>query len=69
MTRYNLHQHSYFSDGAVEPEAYVQKAIALNFSAVGFTEHSPLPFPTPFSLKQDRAKEYVSETERLKKKI
>ena len=68
MTRYNLHQHSSFSDGAVEPEAYVQKAVALNFTAVGFTEHSPLPFPTPFSLKQERVTDYVAVTERLKKK-
>lgn len=68
MIRYNLHQHSYFSDGAEAPEAYVQKAIELELAAVGFTEHSPLPFPTPFSLKEERVDEYVSETDRLQKK-
>lgn len=65
MIRYNLHQHSYFSDGALEPEAYVQKAIELNFTAVGFTEHSPLPFATPFSLTEERLDDYIAETNRL----
>ncbi|MBN2616058.1 MAG: histidinol-phosphatase [Bacteroidales bacterium] len=66
MIRYNLHQHSYFSDGAEAPETYVQKAIELELAAVGFTEHSPLPFETSFSLKEERADEYISETDRLK---
>lgn len=68
MIQYNLHQHSYFSDGAEPPEAYVQKAIELEMAAVGFTEHSPLPFPTKFSLKEERASAYVKETDRLKEK-
>ncbi|MBN2637562.1 MAG: histidinol-phosphatase HisJ [Bacteroidales bacterium] len=69
MIRYNLHQHSYFSDGAEAPEAYIQKAIELEMAAVGFTEHSPLPFPTHFSLKEEKADEYVSEMDRLKEKF
>jgi len=68
MIQYNLHQHSIFSDGAAEPEVYVQNAINLGFEAMGFSEHSPLPFPTKFSLKEDRVEDYVLETERLKEK-
>lgn len=68
MIRYNLHQHSNFSDGAEAPEIYVQKALELELAAVGFTEHSPLPFETSFSLKEERADEYISETDRLKEK-
>ena len=68
MIRYNLHQHSYFSDGSSEPETYVQNALKLGFKAMGFSEHSPLPFPTKFSLKENRVEDYVQETERLKKK-
>ncbi len=68
MIRYNLHQHSTYSDGAEEPEAYVLQALALGFRALGFSEHSPLPFPTNFSLKEEKVAEYVLETERLKEK-
>ncbi len=66
MPNYNLHQHSTFSDGKSEPEAYVKKALELGFRAMGFAEHSPLPFPTSFSLKQENAEAYVRETARLK---
>ncbi|GMT45212.1 MAG: histidinol-phosphatase [bacterium] len=66
MIDYNLHQHSTFSDGKAEPEAYVKKALELGFRAMGFTEHSPLPFPTTFSLKKENADAYVRETARLK---
>ena len=66
MPNYNLHQHSTFSDGKSEPEAYVKKALELGFRAMGFAEHSPLPFPTSFSLKEENADAYVQETTRLK---
>lgn len=69
MINYNLHQHSIYSDGAAEPVAYVKQALELNFKAMGFSEHSPLPFPTPFSLKAERVEAYVTEIERLKTKF
>jgi histidinol-phosphatase (PHP family) len=68
MINYNLHQHSLFSDGKAEPEAYVQQALALGFEVMGFTEHSPLPFENSFSLKGENLQRYVDETERLKQK-
>jgi len=39
----NLHTHTNFSDGSAEPEVYVKKAIELGFTALGFSDHSPLP--------------------------
>lgn len=68
MPNYNLHQHSNYSDGKDELEKYVQKAIELNFSAIGFTEHSPLPFDNPFSLKQEKVNDYVNEIDLLREK-
>ncbi len=68
MPDYNLHQHTLFSDGKSEPAAYAAKAVELGFSAIGFTEHSPLPFPTPFSLKMENINEYIRVTEQLKEK-
>ncbi len=68
MIDYNLHQHSTFSDGKAEPEAYVKQALKLGFRSMGFSEHAPLPFPTSFSLKPEMADAYVDETDRLKEK-
>jgi len=68
MINFNFHQHSNFSDGANEPEDYVVKAIELGFSAIGFSEHSPLSFENPFSLKDDNAENYVSIIDELKVK-
>jgi len=68
MPNYNLHQHSLYSDGNAQPEKYIEKATELNFSAIGFTEHSPLPFDNPFSLKQENVKIYISEIDSLKQK-
>ncbi len=69
MPKYNLHQHSIYSDGKDEPLKYVEKAIELNFSAIGFTEHSPLPFDTPFSLKKENIQNYIDEIYSLKKRF
>lgn len=68
MPNYNLHQHSNYSDGKDDLEKYVQKALELNFSAIGFTEHSPLPFDNPFSLKQEKVNDYVNEIDLLREK-
>ncbi len=64
---YNFHQHSVFSDGKDTPEKYIEKALEKEFTAIGFSEHSPLPFDTDFSLKEDKINDYVEELDRLKK--
>ncbi len=68
MITHNFHQHSNFSDGAYAPESYIKQAIKLGFSMVGFTEHSPLPFETQFSLKSMAVNDYVSSINKLKTK-
>ncbi len=68
MIKANFHQHSLFSDGKNHPEDYVLQAIRLGFTAIGFTEHSPLPFNTYYALPQRRENEYVNEIDRLKSK-
>ena len=66
MINFNFHQHSNFSDGANKPEDYIVKAIELGFSAIGFSEHSPLSFENPFSLRAENVENYVSIIESLK---
>lgn len=68
MINYNFHLHTRFSDGTGEPEEFVKSAIKLGFTSMGFSEHSPLPFDNPFSLKEENVDEYVKVTENLKKK-
>lgn len=68
MIKSNFHQHSLFSDGKKPLEDYIQQALQLGFTAMGFSEHSPLPFETYYSLESNREEEYVMETNRLKQK-
>ena len=68
MINFNFHQHSNFSDGAFSPKDYVIKALELGFSAMGFTEHSPLPFENPFSLKENNIENYFAAIESVKRK-
>ena len=68
MLNYNLHQHTLFSDGKDVPEKYIEKALELGFSAMGFSEHSPLPFDNDFSLKNEDIDTYIKTIDHLKEK-
>ncbi len=68
MLNYNLHLHSIYSDGSNKPEEYVKKAIEMGFVSMGFSEHSPLPFNNPFSLKQENVENYINTINQLKQK-
>lgn len=69
MIDYNFHLHSNFSDGYNPPEEYVKEAIKLGFVSIGFSEHSPLPFDNPFSLKEDNLDSYITTIENLRNKF
>lgn len=66
MIDYNLHQHTRFSDGKGTPKDYAQHALSIGFTAMGFSEHSPLPFDNPFSLKEADIDAYVTSIDQLK---
>lgn len=61
------HCHTTFCDGKSTPEETVQAAIALGFSELGISAHSPIP-GSDFTMKQHRINEYVKELHRLKEK-
>lgn len=42
MIRANFHTHTTFSDGVNTPEEMVKAALALEMTALGFSDHSPL---------------------------
>jgi len=65
----NLHTHTNFSDGSAEPEVYVKKAIELGFTALGFSDHSPLPFDNTFAIQDaESLKSYVKTIRDLQEK-
>lgn len=61
----NYHTHSRFSDGSAEPEEYIKEAIRQGFAALGFSEHSVLPFENTFALQTGTENAYVAEIGRL----
>ncbi len=62
---YNFHSHSHHCDGKQPMEEYVQAAIDKKFIALGFSAHSPLPFPNEWSLTPESFKQYVQDARYL----
>ena len=65
----NLHTHTHFSDGSDEPEKYVDAAILQGLTALGFSDHSPLPFENTFALKEEDTGTYCDAILDLRKKF
>lgn len=62
---YNFHSHSHHCDGKESMEEYVKFAIDHKFKALGFSAHSPLPFPNEWSLTPESFKKYIAEAKNL----
>lgn len=65
MTGYNFHTHTFYSDGRDTPEAFVKQALALDMTALGFSDHSPLPFKNKFSIKASELQNYANKVRNL----
>ncbi|MBE0646387.1 MAG: histidinol-phosphatase [Bacteroidales bacterium] len=61
----NLHTHTEFSDGTSSPEAYIEEAERLGFSVLGFSDHSPVPFPNTFAIPEGGLRDYVEAIQKL----
>ena len=68
MQLFNLHTHSYFSDGKSTPEEVVVEAINQGMKVLGFSDHSPVPFENSFAIKNDEVQNYISTIKSLKEK-
>lgn len=66
MTCY--HCHTQYCDGASTAEEMVLAAIKAGFPALGFSSHAPVPFPTCWTMPQDKSEAYTAELLRLKEK-
>ncbi len=62
---YNFHSHTQFCDGRDEMEVFVKEAIHLNFTDIGFSPHSPIPYFSPCNMKEGDVPSYLAEVKRL----
>ena len=51
---YNLHTHTQFCDGHAPMEEFVTEAIALGFTHLGFTPHSPISVESPVNMTREQ---------------
>jgi histidinol-phosphatase (PHP family) len=64
----NFHTHSRFCDAPGDPELYVQAALERHMTALGFSSHAPLPFPTHWTMKPENLAVYCARIRELKEK-
>ncbi len=62
----NPHTHTQFVDGKNTASEMAERAFALGFTSLGFTEHASQPFDPKYALSADAEDAYISEIERLK---
>jgi histidinol-phosphatase (PHP family) len=61
----SVHTHSHYCDGYDEIEDYVKAATDAGLTAFGASGHSPLPFPTEWSMDLDKFARYTRDVRRL----
>jgi histidinol-phosphatase (PHP family) len=62
----SYHQHSAFSDGQGTLEDCAREALKAGLTALGFSDHAPLPFETDWTMPLGRMDEYRAEVSRLR---
>lgn len=67
IQNYNLHTHSVYSDGKSLLKEHVEEAIRQGLTAIGFSEHGPLPFANTFSVTNMSG--YLADIENLKEEF
>lgn len=68
MQQFNFHTHSIFSDGKSTPDDVVVEAINQGLKAIGFSDHSPVPFENSFAIKNDEIDKYITTIRSLREK-
>jgi histidinol-phosphatase (PHP family) len=68
MNLFNFHTHTSYCDGNSEPEAYVKKAIELDYHSLGFSGHAPIPLENGFAIKEENLLDYCDAIRKLGEK-
>lgn len=63
---YNLHTHTQFCDGHAPMEEFVTEAIAMGFTHLGFSPHSPISVDSPCNMSHESVDRYFDEMQRLR---
>lgn len=63
--RANYHTHCEFCDGRATAAEMAAAAFAKGYKVLGFSSHSPLPFPSEGNMELSRLGEYAAEIRRL----
>lgn len=63
--RVNYHTHCEFCDGRASAAEMAAAAAEKGYQVLGFSSHSPLPFPSEGNMERSRLGEYVVEIRRL----
>ena len=63
--RANYHTHCDFCDGRASAEIMAGAAAAAGYEVLGFSSHSPLPFPSEGNMPLSRLGDYKAEIKRL----
>ena len=66
MITQNLHTHSTFDDGQNTMEEMVRAAISAGLTSLGFSIHTPMPYPACWTIPNGRMADYIAEARRLK---
>ncbi len=65
MMMYDLHTHSYYSDGAASPRRMVESAIEKGLDLYGLSDHGYAPYDLECCIPLEKCQEYVQEVRRL----
>lgn len=68
MFSQNLHTHTTFDDGQNTMEEMALAAKAAGLSSIGFSVHTPMPFPSCWTIDAARLPDYFAEAQRLKER-
>jgi histidinol-phosphatase (PHP family) len=63
--RANYHTHCEYCDGRATASEMAEAAFAAGYKVLGFSSHSPLPFPSEGNMEPSRLGEYKAEIRRL----
>lgn len=55
---FSFHTHTQFCDGKADIDDFCRRAVELQFSALAFTSHAPVPFRNNYSVSFDELFEY-----------
>ncbi len=63
----SIHVHTTYSDGSNQAYEYIEEAIRLGMTAIGISDHSPVPVENDWGMQLEDLAAYIEEIEYLKK--